>query len=206
MIAPFPPTELRTEHLTDALLYANRVDALACWPSESCVAEVGVAFGTFTAQVFRHVRPRLFDAYDIFRLHEIEVLWGKPAAEVFDGKQHKAYYEDRFSSEISRDRLRVFEGDSSVELSKRRSSFYDVIYVDGDHSYSGVIRDAQASARVLKPGGMLVFNDYILYDKTGNKYGVVPVVNDLCDKEGWTLRYLALQREMFCDVALVRSA
>jgi hypothetical protein len=205
MSLPFPLPALRAEHIKGAELFANREDALACWPKDSCVAEVGVALGTFTSHVIKNVRPRLFDAYDLFKLREIPTLWGKPTSEIFLGKTHRRFYEDKFASERSSGLLRIFEGDSSKELGKREQAFYDVIYVDADHAYDAVIRDTHASLKAIKPDGLLVFNDYVLYDKTGSKYGVVPVVNDLCVNHGWRVRYFALQREMFCDVALVRK-
>lgn len=202
---PFPLPELSEAHVQGARLYANRVDALAAWPKNSCVAEIGVAFGGFSSLILREVCPVQFDAYDTFVLHRLETMWGKPTAETLGGKTHRQYYEDSFSDAISSGQVRVFEGDSSDSIARRDRDFYDLIYIDGDHSYAGVLRDTTAATAVLKPGGVLVFNDYILYDDTGSKYGVVPVVNDLCVNRGWTVKYLTLQSEMFCDIALVRA-
>jgi SAM-dependent methyltransferase len=205
MQAPYPPPALRAEHVAQARLFANRVDALGSWPKGAHVAELGVAYGGFTDKILRRTEPARFDAFDLFRLHELEKLWNRPTTEIFEGKTQRRFYEDRFADEVASGRLRTFEGDSSAGIAARPPESYDVIYIDGDHSYPGVMKDAEAAIGALKPGGILVFNDYVLYDKTGGRYGVVPVVNALCVEKGWRVFYLALNREMFCDIALVRG-
>ncbi len=40
--------------------------------------------------------------------------------------------------------------------------FFDFIYIDGCHEAYAVLEDAVLSFRVLKPGGLLVFDDYML--------------------------------------------
>jgi hypothetical protein len=55
----------------------------------------------------------------------------------------------------------------------------------------------------LKRDGTLIFNDYIMMDHWhSTPYGVVPVVNDFCINRGWRIVYLALNPQMFCDIAL----
>lgn len=198
------PVGLDRQSLHNAHLFANRRDALASWPKNSVVAEVGVGAGAFSAQIIEAVEPKLFDAYDLFMLHKIEMIWGKPSAELFRGKTQRKFYEDRFSKEILARRLRVFEGDSSTQLAACAEGFYDIIYIDGNHSLAGVQKDSMSAIRAVKKGGLLVFNDYIVYDKSGSMYGVVHVVNDLCINRGWEVKYLALQAEMFCDIGIVQ--
>ena len=195
---------LKVEHLQNARLFADRLDALSCWPRHAAVAEIGVAYGSYSAQILTQTKPRLFDAYDLFRLHEIEYLWGRPTKEIFGGRTQIEHYRHRFQSEIAAGTLRTFEGDSSTELLKRDPATYDVIYIDGDHGEVGVSKDAAAAERALKHDGLLVFNDYVYYDRTGRPYGVIPVVNDMCVSHGWSVVYVALQKNMFCDIAITR--
>lgn len=203
LVAPHP-VSLTEDSLQDAKLYGCRADSIKSWPKQTKIAELGVAAGWFTRQVLEVVQPALFDAYDTFRLHEIPMLWGQESVKILDNKTHLDYYETKFQDQMAKGSLRTFPGDSSTELSKRESEFYDIIYIDGNHSYEGVKRDTAASLATIKPDGMLVFNDYVFYDKTGNMFGVVPVVNDLCVNHGWKVVYLALQQEMFCDIAITR--
>lgn len=198
--------ELKSVHVKDARLYANRRDALESWPKNSIVAEIGVAFGDFSERILDVVKPELFDAYDIFQYHKSDVAWGRSSAETFKGKTHCEFYENRFADYISERKMRVYEGSGRELISNREQSFYDVIYVDADHKYDSVMLDAEAAIRCLKQDGLLVFNDYILYDhKSNTSYGIVPVVNQLCASGEWRIQYFALQREMFCDIALIRA-
>ena len=43
---------------------------------------------------------------------------------------------------------------------KNNLEFYDFIYIDGDHSSYGVIKDAVNAYECLKPGGIIAFDDY----------------------------------------------
>lgn len=38
--------------------------------------------------------------------------------------------------------------------------FFDMVYVDGDHTRDQVAKDAENAHRAVKPGGLLVFDDY----------------------------------------------
>ena len=48
----------------------------------------------------------------------------------------------------------------------------DWIYVDGDHSYEGCLRDLENSLKVVKPGGMIMGDDYYWKHARYGKEGV----------------------------------
>lgn len=212
---PSPPARQNSLHVFPALtqqqvagarLFADREAALDIFPPGGRIAEIGVALGGYTEPMLAKLRPSHFDAFDLFRLHEVEEFWGKSSLEWFSGHTHKQYYQRRFSAAIEAGVLHIHEGDSSPLLASMPDTSYDMIYIDGDHSYEGVLRDAQVAARKLAPGGFLVFNDYVMTDHvTGAPYGVVPVVNELCANQGFAVAYFALQRDLFCDIALHRK-
>lgn len=198
---------LDASHLVDAKLYANRADALEHLPKAGIVAEVGVAAGEFSSIILDKLSPRRFDAFDIFRLHEASVATGLLTAEMFGGLSHLEYYRRRFAPLVDSGSVRIIEGDSAEQLSLQPNASYDVIYIDGDHSHEGALRDAEAAQVKLKPDGVLIFNDYVMTDCFNNtRYGVVPVVNEFCANRGWQVVYLALQRHMFCDIAIKRTS
>ena len=207
MYTPAPHPILRAEHVQGAVLYADRIDALAAIPENGRVAEIGVAAGDFSDSMLRILCPQSFDAFDIFRLHEVPLLWGRSTHEWFEGRTHREFYESRFRDQIAAGVVNVFEGDSSVVMAAQPERYYDMIYIDGDHSREGVLRDAEAAVPKLKEDGILVFNDYTMMDHVSiSPYGIVPVVNEFCVNRGWTVVYLALQHELFCDIALKRKA
>ena len=47
---------------------------------------------------------------------------------------------------------------------------FDFIYIDGDHTAEGVLRDALLAWRLLKPGGIIAFDDYLWEDPRGIAY------------------------------------
>jgi len=56
-------------------------------------------------------------------------------------------------------------GFSQIELRTLPLNSFDIIYVDGDHRAAGVLADAVLSWDLLKPGGILIFDDYLWLDK-----------------------------------------
>jgi predicted O-methyltransferase YrrM len=54
-------------------------------------------------------------------------------------------------------KVHLLVGDSCD--SEAKVDFYDLIFVDGDHSYEGVIKDYEHWKKAVKPGGYLVFHN-----------------------------------------------
>lgn len=90
-------------------------------------------------------------------------------------------------------------------MCKYPERFFDLIYVDGVHDYSGVKSDANLASKKIKDDGIIVFNDYILHDQSMAPYGVVHVVNEMVVAGEWQIVGFALQRHMFCDIAIRRT-
>ena len=70
--------------------------------------------------------------------------------------------EKTFRLNIARYRKQVHikKGMSQLLLRKLRAPV-DFIYVDGSHQAADVLEDAALSFRLLKPGGILIFDDYL---------------------------------------------
>lgn len=72
----------------------------------------------------------------------------------------------RFVSNISKtglkDKVHIVKGDSSEELRIFPNEYFDFIYIDGNHDEKAVIKDAISSFRILKKGGIIAFDDYLL--------------------------------------------
>ncbi len=194
------------DQVASARLYANRAEMVLALqkrlPKNPVICEVGVALGDFSEFLLSVLHPRDFIGMDLFGLHELEILWGRPTSEIFGGKTHAEYFRERFAAHP----VRVFEGDSAAALASLPDASIDLIYIDGDHSYDGVKRDTAQAIKKVKPDGLLIFNDYIMYDHLqGGEYGVVPAVNELINESDWRVVGFALQHSMFCDIALQRA-
>jgi Methyltransferase domain len=200
----FPTLEPR--HLPGARLFANRNDLISCLTSArgGVVAEIGVANGDFSQILLNELQPSQFFALDTFELHLIPMIWGIPTEELLQGKSHLEFYRNRFSS--LGDRVVIKQGLSDESLETLPDHYFDLIYIDAGHDYDHVRRDADLSRLKLKDDGILVFNDYIMFDHIRRvPYGVVQAVNEMVVNEGWRVIGLALHHDLFCDIAIVRS-
>jgi hypothetical protein len=82
---------------------------------------------------------------------------------------------------------------------------FDWIYIDGDHSFEGVLRDIEQAKRLIKPDGLLIFDDYTLYSPLERvQYGVMRAVNDLCLYDNFKMVMFALSPLGYHNVALRR--
>lgn len=207
------PDALEPEHLEGCRIFANRnvmMEFLAARVRGGTVAEIGVEYGDFSAFMIEKIKPAMFHAYDLFHLDLFTEYAHRRPRDILGMRSHKGFIEHKFASEIAAGRFELFEGDSAYNLMKQPDHTYDLIYIDGDHRIAGVTKDVGAARLKVKPGGVLVFNDYSLWDCTREgeppaTYGVVQCVNHLCVQHGWRMVGFALQRMMFCDVALVRG-
>lgn len=81
------------------------------------------------------------------------------AVDIFAGD-----YEETFDHNVSvspaKDRIKKYEGPSSEVLGDTSLGAFDIIYVDGSHTAADVLADAVLAWRLLKPNGLLIFDDY----------------------------------------------
>jgi hypothetical protein len=208
--APYPYRDfpaLAAEHFNDARLYADRRDLVQGLgiATGGVAAEVGVAQGDFSQELLRILQPSVFVAIDVFTMHEQPMHWGRSSQEIFEGLSHADYYARRFAA--FGDVVQVREGRSDEVLETFPDHYFDLIYLDADHRFESIEKDASIATRKIKPSGTLVFNDYVMYDHLLNEpYGIVPVVNRLVVEGGWEVVGFALQQHMFCDIAVRRKS
>lgn len=68
-------------------------------------------------------------------------------------------YDDRTREGREAGRIVKYKG-TSDEFFKQNTETFDFIYVDGDHTSYGVMKDAVSAFEVLNTGGILAFDDY----------------------------------------------
>ena len=182
-----PAPELPAAKLEGCEVLPNRYALLDKVKPGGVMAEIGVDRGDFSVEILKRCKPEklhLFDI-DISRLTnpEIRAELGRPGG-----------------------RLKTHVGDSSTNLNKVPDAYFDMIYIDGDHDYEGVLKDIKAAVAKVKPDGVLIFNDYTVWSATSMYHcGVARAVHEFCLENPWKFRYLALQWMMYNDVMLVRE-
>lgn len=68
-------------------------------------------------------------------------------------------YDDKVGEYVKQGKIVKFKG-TSDEFFKQNQDTFDFIYVDGDHTSYGVIKDAVNSYEVLNEDGIIAFDDY----------------------------------------------
>jgi hypothetical protein len=73
----------------------------------------------------------------------------------------------RFSGNVLpfRDRLTVLRGKSQL-MRQLPCDTFDLIYIDGEHTSAAVMHDAVLGHELLKPQGLLIFDDYLGGDRS----------------------------------------
>jgi hypothetical protein len=204
-----PPIELRADRVTGGTLVANRNELIRALAQRigprPRVVEVGVGLGDFSEFLIRCLNPSMFWAIDIFRMHHMEWIWGRKGSEVFQGLTHLEFYQRRFQGLIQENRLGIVEGLSWESLKALPAADFDLIYVDAAHDFASVSRDLEASLRCLRQDGVIVANDYTLYDPYLQlPHGVVQAINMFVEQHDLKVDCFALEKNMFCDIAISR--
>jgi predicted O-methyltransferase YrrM len=77
------------------------------------------------------------------------------------------------------------QGDSQTENTHSQvTGTYDMIFIDGDHRYNGVMKDFQIYSKFLAGGGYIIFDDYNDYIHSPDvKRAVDFLVNDRLSEE-----------------------
>ncbi|MBE7197983.1 MAG: class I SAM-dependent methyltransferase [Parafilimonas terrae] len=161
----------------DCRFLASRYAILDALPRQAKVVELGTLRGDFAAEILARTDPRELHLVDI----DFSVL----------------------SEAVERDaRVRCHRGMTHEVLGRFEDGSIDWIYVDADHTYAGALRDAEAAAAKVRPGGYLVFNDFAHVDPEMGRYGVHRAVVDFAIAARWPLRFFAYQPSALYDVAL----
>jgi hypothetical protein len=64
------------------------------------------------------------------------------------------------------EKVEVIEGFSQIELHKLPLESFDIIYIDGSHDATDCLEDAVLSWRLLRAGGILIFDDYQFFNRS----------------------------------------
>lgn len=175
-------------HVQNCTVFCSREQMLHSLPKESIVAEVGTQYGEFAEKIILATEPKKFHIIDI----DLSLL----SASMNERPAIKAGI-DNGSVELHR-------GDSSTVIETFPDSYFDWIYIDGDHSYDGVKKDIEKAYPKVKENGLLVFNDYTHWSPFEMiPYGIPRAVNEFCIANHWEIIFLALDSFLtYQDVAI----
>lgn len=133
-------------------------------PDPARVVEIGTGYGASLVRILYGLH-----------LHEDAHVW---SIDIEECDKARAHVEE---SGIFNWRYTFVVAESTMAASRGWEPL-DMIYVDGSHSYDGVVADIKAWSPHLKIGGIMLFDDY------GNSlHEVTPAVDEfmLADGEAW---------------------
>lgn len=170
---------MRDDAFDGCRVFSDRHEMLRRLASGRIGGEVGVQHGHFSRFIL--------DSIDLDELH------------LFDMAEHLIRNDVKTTPNV-----RLHIGDSSRQLATLPNAYFDWLYIDGDHSYSGVRKDAVVAMDKVKPGGTIFFNDYTAWSiAEAIPYGIMPAVNELVN-DGLQMIGVALTPTGYFDVALRR--
>jgi len=84
-------------------------------------------------------------------------------------------------------------------LARERPASFDFIYLDGGHSLETVESDWTFSVQLIRPGGIVVFDDYYLNDDTR---GAKPLVDRLARDRRYRVRFFPVVEDIVEDLQI----
>ena len=126
------------------------------------IMEIGVLYGLNLTGMYNIVRTEyetvLFTAIDPFEGYYGQKLDAGLAFPVTE----KFFRINLARNQVAEQDIAVFKGfssDPAIQAANAKKTF-DLIFVDGDHSYEGVKRDVDFYGTLLSSGGLLIIDNY----------------------------------------------
>lgn len=184
---------------TNCKLLPNRNAVLPFLPKQMVIAEVGVAYGEFSREIIDVANPSKFYAIDYYQGEE---FWGRNTFEK-NKLSHEDYIKQQFNKEIEQGIFYTKKGLSWDVLNTFSDNFFDYVYLDAGHDYESVKKDIEVLLKKVKNGGVIQFNDYIIYDWVSKlPYGVVKAVDELLQNNQHEVLYYCLHKGGFNDIVV----
>ena len=210
------PTPVVTNYWTSTKYSANtpkcfdtRNEMIEYFCNESIspkILEIGVFKGEFLENIIKTCNISSVDAVDLFE--------GTQYSGDVNGNNIIEYNLDTSFLELSEKfkdmpDVKIIKSDSSKYLSSVENNYYDIIYIDGDHSYQGVKKDLEASFEKVKDGGFIMGHDYEMNAEKGKNlynFGVKKAVDEFCVKYGQSILAKAMDGCVSYCIQVTRSA
>lgn len=161
----------------------TRIDLLDIVEKEKKICEIGVFKGEFSKLLINTLTPTELHLIDIFEGKMCSgdkdgnnIIWTNLDEEFVKLKKH-------FSDN---DNIYLHKGFSSEILKSFDNEYFDMIYIDGDHSYNGVKKDLEISFEKVKKGGYICGHDYT----TVMFPNVVKAVDEFCTDKKLVIDYI----------------
>ena len=160
--------------------YNTREEMLSLVPKHGVYAEIGVFQGKFSDAITTILQPKQLVLIDLFT--------GTMGSGDQDGNSFSYVNLDDVYTRLKEysvryPALQVLKGDSVSSLATFENDSFDMVYIDGDHSYEGCKRDLEISFEKVRNGGWIMGHDYEMNMNkahTAYTFGVRQAVDEFC--------------------------
>jgi hypothetical protein len=145
------------------------------------IAELGVQFGNNLEKLATH-SPKELVGVDCFKGDELKSRNdGGYSQEELDSQ-----YKTLLDKVSDRPFIKIFREYTFEAVKRFPDEYFDLIYIDADHSYEGCSRDIRDWFPKMKTGCALTGDDYreAKAHRTGVKFGVIEAVNEFAKEKG----------------------
>jgi hypothetical protein len=161
----------------------NRSDLIKILEKHLKIMEIGIFKGEFSKFVFNEIEPS--------ELHLVDLFEGQMCSGDKDGNNIiwtdlSQEYNNLISYFNDDENVFLHKGFSYDILSKFDDEYFDMVYIDGDHSYEGVKKDLDIAFNKVKSGGYICGHDYTMQMFEG----VVRAVDEFCSEKGLKIKYI----------------
>jgi len=139
-------------------------------------AELGVFWGHFSEVILREFRPRTLYLVDLWDLQGEKFDIEGRFTDFGRMRPSDCYAHVQEIAARHPDVVRVVKDDASAFLSGYEGEAFDWVYVDTSHKYDDTLRELTLIADRLKPGGVILGDDWIA-DPSHRHYEVVRAVH-----------------------------
>ena len=125
--------------------------------------QIGAYTGDASAWLCEHV---LTDRSSV--LIDVDTWGGSPNESVHDAMDWEDVYKTYENKIKKYKRVIRLKMTSQQYFAGDNEGLFDFIYIDGDHTAKAVYKDGTAAWALVKPNGLLAFDDYVWDDETGD--------------------------------------
>lgn len=145
----------------------------------SIICEVGVCRGDNFREMIKHI-PKVAVAIDSWI--DDGVVSRNDGG--YSQEELNKQYDDFKKSMSNKPFVQIYRQYSFDAVKKFPDNYFDVVYIDADHSYEGCLRDIKDWYPKVKAGRFLLGDDYRIYEgkRSGVTFGVIEAVNAFTQK------------------------
>lgn len=141
------------------------------------ICEIGVQYGYNFQEMIKH-GPKIAVAVDPWI--DDGVMARNDGG--FSQKELDRQYKDFIKSVNDKPFVKVYREYSFDAVKDFDDNYFDLVYIDGDHSYEGCLRDIENWYPKVKTGGFLVGDDFREWKRGKIEFGVIDAVSEFAGK------------------------